>query len=91
MIELRKTSRIISTHDTEVKWLLNGAFVPKKGEIIIYDPDESYNYSRIKIGDGVTKISELPFAIEEGTAAFLNLQNGVCYLDGGEISSYKIM
>lgn len=31
------------------------------GEIIIYDIDDTHNYERIKIGDGVSIVTELPF------------------------------
>lgn len=36
-------------------------FVPKQGELIIYEADNVISYPRIKIGDGVTKVSALPF------------------------------
>lgn len=54
-------------------------FIPLKGEIIIYDSEIdnegnilelpegreiAYNYARIKIGDGIHNISELPFSFE---------------------------
>ena len=38
-----------------------GNFVPKDGEIIIYDSDETYEYPRMKIGDGRTYVYHLPF------------------------------
>jgi hypothetical protein len=36
-------------------------FIPLAGELIIYDKDENYDYERIKIGDGVRNVEELPF------------------------------
>ena len=54
-------SRIQQKHDIEVNWLKATNFVPKVGEIIVYDPDENYNYSRIKTGDGISNINNLPF------------------------------
>ena len=42
-------TRIQNKHDTEANWLLvEEHFIPKAGEIIIYDPDNEYNYSRIR-------------------------------------------
>lgn len=57
----RVSSRIIPKHDIEANWNKAINFVPIKGEIIVYDADENYNYQRIKYGDGVTKVTELPF------------------------------
>lgn len=54
--------RIINKHDTEANWLKATNFVPKQGELIIYDKDTTYNYERFKIGDGSTLVSALPFA-----------------------------
>ena len=57
-------SRIIHKHDIEANWIkaaTNSNFIPKQGEIIVYDRDENYDYERIKIGDGTTKVDALPF------------------------------
>lgn len=43
----------IPFHATEAEWL-SFNYVPKQGEIIIYDTDETYNYFRFKTGDGLT-------------------------------------
>ena len=62
MNEKMFNTRIIHKHDTEANWLLvEEHFIPKAGEIIIYDPDNEHNYSRIKIGDGVSNIGKLSF------------------------------
>lgn len=53
-------SRIVHKHDTAVKWAATN-FIPKQGEIIIYDADNICNYERMKIGDGKTKVADLPF------------------------------
>lgn len=62
-------SRLIPMHGKENDLDLN--FIPAKGEIIIYDPDDSYNYSRIKVGDDQKSLSELEFSsgaeIKNGT------------------------
>lgn len=62
MSEKTINSRIIHKHDTEAHWLLAVNFIPRQGEIIVYDKDSTYNYERFKIGDGVTLVSALPFA-----------------------------
>ena len=54
-------TRIINKHDTEANWLKATNFIPKKGELIVYDIDATYNYERIKMGDGSTLVSNLPF------------------------------
>ena len=55
------SSRIIPKHDIESNWNKATNFVPLKGEIIVYDADENYSYPRVKHGDGVTNVNELPF------------------------------
>ena len=64
MAEKVLNSRIIHKHDIEANWLKATNFVPKVGEIIVYDPDGKYNYSRIKTGDGISNINNLPFINE---------------------------
>lgn len=57
-------SRIIHKHDTEANWngLKAATFIPKRGEIIIYDIDSTHTYERFKIGDGEKTVIALPFA-----------------------------
>lgn len=62
MAEKNIKSRIVHKHDTELNWSKATNFIPKQGEIIIYDIDSNHSYERIKIGDGVTKVNNLPFA-----------------------------
>lgn len=54
-------TRIVLKHDIEASWNKATNFIPKRGEIIIYDPDSTYAVARQKVGDGTTKVSELPF------------------------------
>ena len=61
MAEKNIKTRIIHKHDTEENWNKATNFIPKQGEIIVYDIDSTYNYERFKIGDGVTVVSSLPF------------------------------
>ena len=63
MAEQILNSRIINKHDIESNWLKAVNFIPKQGEIIIYDADTVYSYMRMKIGDGITLVNDLPFMI----------------------------
>lgn len=64
MAEKNISSRIIHRHDIEANWLKAVNFIPKQGELIVYDIDSTHDYERIKIGDGATVVSSLPFINE---------------------------
>ena len=64
-IEKHLNSRIQQKHDTELNWNKATNFIPKQGEIIVYDIDDNYFYERIKIGDGITPVTNLPFYLIE--------------------------
>ena len=66
-IEKNINSRIQHKHDTEENWLKAVNFIPKQGEIFIYDIDNVYNFERIKIGDGITIVSNLPFLMSQNS------------------------
>lgn len=53
-------------NDTEANWNRNSDFIPKAGEMIVYLVDESHNAPRLKIGDGITTVVDLPFINSEG-------------------------
>ena len=76
MAEKRIKTRIIHKHAIESNWVKATNFVPKQGELIVYDievdeygntltlptgRDVPYAYERFKIGDGITLVSNLPF------------------------------
>ncbi len=73
-------SRIIFKHDTEVNWNQATNFIPKKGELILYDPDNTYDYTRMKIGDGSTKVSSLPFLFDKLHDLEVNLGEYLAFL-----------
>lgn len=77
-------TRIMQKHDTEANWALKTNFIPLNGEIIVYDADETYNFARIKIGDGITKVNNLPF--EGMDLSFITIDDidAIC---GGSIMS----
>lgn len=80
--------RLVHTHDTASKWDNLTEFIPCKGEIIVYDVDNTHTYERFKIGDGVTSIKDLPFSIEQYVNSLLNITDGILYADGGNIKDY---
>ena len=72
----RFVGRIQQKHDIEANWLQATNFIPLAGELIIYDVEVDkdgaplalpegraipYTYERSKIGDGFTKVNDLPF------------------------------
>ena len=60
--------RLVLKHDIESNWNRASSFVPKQGEVIIYDIDSNYSYERFKIGDGTHTVMELPFYLEHEVA-----------------------
>jgi hypothetical protein len=63
-IEKNIYGRIVLKHDTEENWNKATNFIPKAGEMIIYDEDSAHLYPRIKIGNGRLTVPNLNF-IEE--------------------------
>lgn len=61
MAEKTLNTRIQQKHDIEANWLKAVNFIPKVGEVIVYDIDETHTTPRMKIGDGVKSINELEF------------------------------
>ena len=72
MADKKINTRIIHKHDIEENWLKAINFIPQKGEIIVYDIDGSYTYSRIKIGDGVTPVNNLPYVANKEEFVVMN-------------------
>ena len=60
----RMKVRLVCKHDTETNWAKASNFKPEKGELIIYDIDNNHSYERMKIGDGNTLVSNLPFVLD---------------------------
>ena len=78
-------ARISQLHMTEAEWSKLATFVPKPGEFIVYDPDENYPYSRIKIGDGNRKLHDLDFFVNSVIDIALKPFEQI---DGGRITEY---
>ena len=74
--------RIQIKHDIAANWEKAKNFIPLPGEIIIYDGIIENNIyieqPRLKIGDGVHKLAELPFlSIDNSTTSLKNYQYDV--------------
>ena len=80
--------KIIPTHDIEANWVKWSNAIITKGQIIIYDPDDNCSYPRIKIGDGVTPISSLPFVTTAAIEDYFdyNTTEDTIHFDGGRIT-----
>ena len=98
-MEKEISGRLILKHDLEENWLKAVNFIPKQGEIIIYDVDNSHNYERLKIGNGIDVVSDLPFTEdvvkeELGNVAFIdeldneNIENGTPSSGNINLDSY---
>lgn len=82
-------ARLLMKTDTSANWAKATNFVPKAGEIIIYSDDER----KIKVGDGLTKVSSLKFVNQDELAKIATLgddllavKNGYLPLSGGTIT-----
>ena len=67
-------TRIQLKNDTEANWNKAVHFIPLRGELIIYSTDEAHPFFRLKVGDGVTVVTELPF-IDAGTINGIDINN----------------
>ena len=88
-------TRIQLKNDTEENWNKAINFVPLKGEVIIYSADDAHPFCRLKVGNGITTVSDLPFIYSNtldkelviGTTAQLN--NDISYIpQKGEVRLY---
>lgn len=77
-------ARMIQLHKTEAEWLLSD-IIPNKGELIIYDPDELVPASRLKLGDGIHKASELAFISDNRLDDAITWIDDIGFIDSGEI------
>ena len=53
--------KTVPFHATEEEWELID-YIPKNGELIVYDEDLNHANKRFKFGDGQLKANQLPFA-----------------------------
>lgn len=90
--EKKIPSRIQQKHDVAANWAKATNFIPKKGEIIIYDAEydasgEETQSVRFKIGDGSKTVGALPFAVIDGEQKI----NGSFYFDKGNSHAQSIV
>lgn len=81
-------ARLINLHKTESEWDIS-SFVPVLGEAIVYDPDETISYPRIKVGDGKNLVKDLPFIGDVLFEESIQWDGDVGYIDSGSISDYS--
>lgn len=53
-------AKVIHKCETEADWELS-SYIPDEGEIVTYKIDENFSYERVKLGDGINKVKDLPF------------------------------
>jgi hypothetical protein len=82
-------ARVSQLHKTEKEWNLLTKFIPFQGEFIIFDPDQSHAYARLKIGDGKTLLKDLPFFIDSAIDDHVTKRQYNEVIDGGRIINYK--
>lgn len=54
-------ARVITKHDKEENWNKATSFIPKLGELVVYETDGMYSTPRLKVGNGLDVIKKLPF------------------------------
>ena len=80
-------ARVSNLCKTEAEWnKLN--FIPLSGELIVYMPDERYEYARLKVGDGKTPLQLLAFFTEACVEQKMAEQQKATIVDAGRISDY---
>ncbi len=70
MSQIVKNTRILLKNGSEADWDKLTTFVPGKGEVIIYNADLDHSTARLKVGDGETLLSELPFVVSSDIPGF---------------------
>jgi hypothetical protein len=73
--DVKYNLKSVPFHATEAEWLTKN-YVPKAGEIIIYDADEEHSYLRFKVGNNSDRAHELPFELlsKAETELYINAQ-----------------
>ena len=80
-------SRFVHKHDTEAHWNLAVNFIPLAGELVLYDPDENNSAPRLKEGDGINTVANLPFMTfggSGGVSSYDDLTDTPMYLSQPE-------
>ena len=56
MPEKTLSTRVVNKHDSSTNWDKAVNFVPKAGELVVYD-----DLHKAKLGNGTSKVGDLPF------------------------------
>lgn len=78
-------ARLLMKTDTSENWAKATNFVPKAGEIIIYSDDER----KIKVGDGLTKVSSLKFVNQDELAKITTLGDELLAVKNGYVPNTR--
>lgn len=82
-------ARVSLLHKTEADWNKLPDFIPYPGELIIFDTDAQYDYVRLKLGNGKTKLKDLPFFIDAAITTYVDKHQYDEVIDCGRITTYK--
>lgn len=80
MADKNLKARIVNKNGTSVEWEKATSFIPKKGELILYT-----DLNKIKIGDGVTVVGDLPFSDDDKVSKAGDTMTGIL---GVNLSAY---
>lgn len=78
-------ARLLMKTDTSANWAKATNFIPKAGEIIIYSDDER----KIKVGDGLTKVSSLKFVSQDELAKITTLGDDLLAVKNGYVPNTR--
>lgn len=90
MSEKKIYGRLVQKHDIQSNWEKATNFIPMAGEIIIYDKDENHSYERLKIGDGIQNVDNLPFVDDAVRSAISSTYEFTSYV-AGRVSSLETL
>jgi hypothetical protein len=83
-------ARISQLHKTEAEWKKHSQWIPEAGEFVIYDPDKTHSYSRIKVGDGIRTVQDLDFFIDSAVMEIIQNLRFEGAVEGGRITDYTL-
>lgn len=83
-------TRIQLKNDTEENWNKAINFVPLKGEVIIYSGDDAHPFCRLKVENGITTVSNLPFIYSNTLDKELIIDTTACVLsEDGQVLPWE--
>ena len=76
MADKNLKARIVNKNGTSAEWEKATSFIPKKGELILYT-----DLNKIKIGDGVTVVGNLPFSDDDKVSKAGDTMTGALFIN----------